>query len=74
MALITDYLNWFEATQTTGNNGVFDDCLRAMKAAEPKPQQPPDPRISEYLDTLKKEFAPVLPSSPWTRSRAKAHR
>ena len=66
MALITDYLNWFEVTQTTGNNGVFDDYLRAMKAAEPKPALPPDPRISEYLDSLEKEFAPVLPvdSSP----------
>lgn len=64
MALITDYLNWFEATQTSGNNGVFDDYLRAMKAAEPKPAPPPDPRISEYLDSLEKEFEPVLPVDP----------
>lgn len=57
--LITDYLNWYEATQPAARVPVFADYLRATKAAEPTP---PDPRISEYLDTLEKEFAPLEPS------------
>ncbi len=61
MALITDYLNWYEATQPTGRNGVFDEYLRSTKAAQPKPPAPPDPRITEYLDTLEKEFEPLIP-------------
>jgi hypothetical protein len=59
MALITDYLNWFEATQVTGRNGVFDNYMRAVKESEPKPAAPPDPRISDYLDTMEREFEPV---------------
>lgn len=62
MMLITDYLNWFEATQVTGRNDVFDGYLRAVKETTPKPPRPEDPRITDYLDTLEKEFAPVLPT------------
>ena len=62
MMLITDYLNWFEATQVTGRNDVFDGYLRALKENTPKPPKPADPRITDYLDTLEKEFAPVLPT------------
>ena len=64
MALITDYLNWYEATQPQAQVGVFDNYLRAMKDAEPKPPAPVDPRITEYLDSLEKEFEPVLPDPP----------
>ena len=59
MALISDYLNWYEATQVTGRNGVFDNYLRAAKGAEPKPAAPVDPRITDYLDTMEREFEPV---------------
>lgn len=64
MALITDYLNWYEATNPQAQVGVFDNYLRAVKEAEPKPPKPVDPRITEYLDSLEKEFEPVLPNPP----------
>ena len=64
MTLITDYLNWYEATQVTGRNGVFDNYIRAVKDAEPKPPKPADPRIVEYLDSLEKEFEPFNPLEP----------
>jgi hypothetical protein len=64
MALITDYLNWYEATNPQAQAGVFDSYLRAVKDAEPKPPAPVDPRIAEYLDSLEKEFEPVLPNPP----------
>lgn len=59
---ITDYLNWYEATQTTGRTGAFDEYLR--RADPPKlTLPPPDPRIVEYLDTLEHDFAPLLPNA-----------
>ncbi len=54
--LITDYLNWYEATQPAARVPVFADYLRATKTPQPAPL---DPRITEYLDSLEKEFAPV---------------
>ena len=59
---ITDYLNWYEATQTPGRSGTFDEYLR--RADPPKLTPPPsDPRIVDYLDKLEHDFAPLLPNS-----------
>ena len=59
---ITDYLNWYEATQTPGRTGAFDEYLR--RAAPPKLALPPaDPRIVDFLDTLEHDFAPLLPNA-----------
>lgn len=52
---ITDYLNWFEATQARVASGTFRDYLRAAEAAsEPAPRRR-DP-ISVYLDALEHQF------------------
>lgn len=61
---ITDYLNWYEATQTRGITGEFDKYLRAVERLTPKPgpPEPADPRISEYLDSLTDDFAPLRPN------------
>ncbi len=59
---ITDYLNWYEATQTPGRTGSFDDYIRQANKPAPKPA-PADPRISEYLDSLEREFAPLRPDT-----------
>ena len=62
MGKITDYLNWYEATQAPGRTGSFDEYLR--QANKPPPPPPPvDPRISEYLDSLEREFAPLRPNT-----------
>ncbi len=59
---ITDYLNWYEATQTPGRSGAFDTYLR--RAEPPKlTLPPPDPRIVDYLDTLEHDFSPLLPNA-----------
>jgi len=59
---ITDYLNWYEATQTSGRSGTFDEYLR--RADPPKLTPPPaDPRIVDYLDTLERDFAPFIPNA-----------
>lgn len=61
---ITDYLNWYEATQTPGATGEFDKYLRAVESLTPRPQPPPqaDPKISAYLDSLERDFAPLRPN------------
>jgi hypothetical protein len=63
--MITDYVNWYEATQTPGSTGQFDRYLRAVEDHEAKKRRPPvpvDPKIAEYLDTLEQEFAPLRPN------------
>ena len=61
---ITDYVNWYEATQTPGRTGEFDRYLRAAEdhAAKPQPAAPVDPKIADYLDSLEQEFAPLRPN------------
>lgn len=62
MGQITDYMNWYEATQAEVRTGEFDQYLRrAKEAAAPRPLPPVDPRIVEYLDSLEKDFQPLLP-------------
>ena len=63
--MITDYLNWYEATQTPGSTGQFDRYLRAVEDREAKKKQPivpVDPKIAEYLDSLEQDFAPLRPN------------
>lgn len=62
--MITDYLNWYEATQTPGSTGEFDRYLRAVESIEAKKLNatPADPKIAEYLDALEQEFAPLSPN------------
>ena len=61
---ITDYLNWYEATQTPGSTGQFDRYLRAVESSDAKKRAaaPVDPKIAEYLDSLEQEFAPLRPN------------
>jgi hypothetical protein len=61
MAMIKDYLNWYEATNPQAVEGVFDDLIREIDASLPPPLPPVDPRISKYLDSFEKEFEPVKP-------------
>jgi len=61
---ITDYVNWYEATQTPGTTGQFDKYLRTVESLEPKPRPAvrADPRVADYLDSLEQEFAPLRPN------------
>jgi hypothetical protein len=48
MTAITDYLNWFEATQVSVRSGKFEGYLKAAnELAEPPPRQDP---LSRYMD------------------------
>ena len=63
--MITDYMNWYEATQTPGSTGQFDKYLRAVEDRDAKRRQPAvpvDPKLAEYLDSLEQEFAPLRPN------------
>ncbi len=74
---ITDYLNWYEATQTPGSTGEFDSYLRAVERIESQkpPVIPVNPKIADYLDSLEQEFAPLRPNMiPGTDSRGNAGR
>jgi hypothetical protein len=52
MSAITDYLNWFEATQVSVRSGKFEGYLKAAnELAEPLPRQDP---LSRYLDEMAK--------------------
>lgn len=53
MSDISDYLNWYEATQMPGNIKPFESYLRAAKELEEKPQQTSIGKsISDYLDLM----------------------
>jgi cytochrome c peroxidase len=59
---ITDYMNWYEATQVRTYSGAFDSYLKTARDldredAERKKNDP----ISRYLDTLEKEFQDAAP-------------
>jgi hypothetical protein len=54
---ITDYLNWFEATQLGTRSGAFDSYLRAARAAESEsPHTATSAAISAYLDLFEDEL------------------
>jgi hypothetical protein len=59
-AQITDYLNWYEATQPVARSGSFAGYLKQVEKFEEHPI-PTDPRIVDYLNGLEQDFAPVEP-------------
>lgn len=66
MDQITDYLNWYEATQPGARADGFGKFLKAAADFDRKPDTaviPADPRITDYLDNLEKELAPLLPDT-----------
>ncbi len=64
MGQISDYLNWYEATQAEGSVEAFQQYLqRAREAAAPPPPPPPNPKVASYLDSLEKDFQPILPNT-----------
>jgi hypothetical protein len=74
---ITDYLNWYEATQTPGLTGEFDSYLRAVERFEARQRftPPVDPKIADYLDSLEEDFAPLRPNMiPGTETAGSARR
>jgi hypothetical protein len=60
---ITDYVNWYEATQTPGATGQFEKYLRTVESLASKAEspEPADPKISDYLNSLERDFAPFRP-------------
>lgn len=53
---ISDYLNWYEATQMPEQSGAFENYFRAAhQVAHPRPVHRPD-SISAYLDSLDMEY------------------
>lgn len=55
MANITDYLNWYEATQINTWSGAFDNYLRTARAVSTAPPRRSDP-IARYIDQVELEF------------------
>jgi len=56
MDKVTDYLNWYEATQMGELSGAFDDYFRAaQEAAAPPPPRRYDP-LTRYIDQVQREF------------------
>jgi hypothetical protein len=70
MGQITDYINWYEATQAEGRTGAFNQFLRRADEINAKPPPAPvDPRITEYLNSLEKDFLPLFPDTIPTSPR-----
>lgn len=59
---ITDYMNWYEATQVRIYSGAFESYLKTARDLdrEEAERRKKDP-ISRYLDTLEKEFQDAAP-------------
>ncbi len=55
MSDVGDYINWFEATQLSGESGVFDGYLRTAGKLGDEPRRRRDP-LSIYLDTIETQF------------------
>ncbi len=60
MGAITDYLNWYEATQLNTRSSDFDSYLKAAEEMA-HPDLKPSPEISRYLDQIEKEYRPTNP-------------
>lgn len=58
MDQIADYLNWYEATQTSQPSHSFDDYLRTASEADqpPAPSTRTDP-ITRYMDAVEQELS-----------------
>lgn len=55
MSEIEDYLNWYEATQTTTGRGAFNSYLDKAKALD-QTQSGRSDRITIYMDQMAREF------------------
>ena len=56
MDKISDYMNWYEATQVTGQSGAFEDFLKAGREMEKATPPKRNDAISNYLDQVQREF------------------
>ena len=56
MDKISDYLNWYEATQMPMQSGAFDDFLKGAKALENATPPKRTDAVSKYIDQLQREF------------------
>ena len=52
---ISDYLNWFEATQMKSKSGAFDNYLKTVEELSDQDKKQKGP-IGEYLDELETQF------------------
>jgi hypothetical protein len=54
MGQIDDFMNWFEATQSRTNSGLFTDYMNSAAGKN----EPPHRRdaISRYLDTIESQL------------------
>jgi hypothetical protein len=52
---ISDYLNWFEATQMKSKSGAFDNYLKTVEELSDQDKKQKGP-IGEYLDELETHF------------------
>ncbi len=52
---VESHLDWYEASQTRGYSGVFDDYLKLGDKIENEIRTRNDP-LAKYLDTLEKEY------------------
>lgn len=52
---ISDYLNWFEATQMKTKSGAFDNYLKTVEELSDQDKKQKGP-IGEYLDELEEQF------------------
>jgi len=55
MSEISDYMNWFEATQMGARSDTFDNYLKTANELSAQERKQSDP-ISRYLDDLEREF------------------
>ena len=55
MSDVNDYINWFEATQLSGESGVFEGYLKTAGKSGDEPKRRRDP-LSIYLDTIEMQF------------------
>ena len=56
MDKISDYLNWFEATQMPERSGAFDGFLKAAAALEHSQAPKRNDPLSRYIDQVEREF------------------
>lgn len=55
MDKITDYMNWYEATQAPARTGEFDSYLKAARELDREEKHVFEP-IKRYMDTIEKEY------------------
>ncbi len=53
---ITDYLNWYEATQMPGRSGAFDSYLQAAEEKKRAPARKHGNALTRYVDQVEREF------------------